>query len=112
MHHYQPTDTFTKKLAQLQRFDPIGYKRIKKTIQRLVQMPQDADDKMHGLYNGRLKKYVGKKDYRIIYYWCNHCRKENKKRVRNCADCIDDRQGYTVIPNNSVIFSIFTIKVT
>ena len=52
---------------------------------------------MTGLYNGRLKKYVGRRDYRIIYYWCQLCRKENRRLDKNCDDC-------EVIPDNSAIF--------
>jgi len=91
-HHYQPTEHFSKKLLHLKKQDPHGYKRVRKTIDRLLAEPNDADGKMVGLYHGRLKKYVGRRDYRIIYYWCDLCLKENK------------RQHCGVIPNNSVIF--------
>ncbi len=103
-HTYQPTQLFRKKLSQLKASDPVGYKRINKTIERLLIKPEDADGKMHGLYNGRLKKYVGRRDYRLIYYWCNLCRKENTKREKNCHDCLTDCGNCQVIPDNSVIF--------
>jgi mRNA-degrading endonuclease RelE of RelBE toxin-antitoxin system len=92
MHHYQPTDHFVKKLLHLQKVDPEGYLRIKKTIERLLLQPADADGRMVGLYHGRLKKYVGRGNYRIIYYWCALCLKENR------------RQSCHTIPDNSVIF--------
>ncbi|MEE4239939.1 MAG: hypothetical protein V2I36_00625 [Desulfopila sp.] len=91
-HHYQPTSHFSKKLLHIKKADPLGYKRIRKTIDRLLLEPADADGRMVGLYHGRLKKYVGKRDYRIIYYWCNLCRKEN------------DGKHCGIIPDNSVIF--------
>lgn len=91
-HHYQPTNHFAKKLLNLKKADPHGYKRIRKTIDRLLAEPADADGKMIGLYHGRLKKYVGRRDYRIIYYWCSLCHKENRK------------QSCDTIPNDSVIF--------
>ena len=94
IHNYQPTDHFSKKLSHLKKADPSGYGRIRKTINRLLVEPADADGKMIGIYHGRLKKYVGRRDYRIIYYWCVLCLKENKKRQENCD----------TIPNNSVIF--------
>lgn len=90
--NYQPTHHFTKKLRHLKRSDPQGYIRIQKTISRLLHDPSDADGKMVGLYHGRLKKYVGRRDYRIIYYWCELCSKEKK------------RQNCDTIPDNSVIF--------
>ncbi len=103
-HNYQPTELFKNKLSHLKDTDPPGYKRIWKTIERLLVEPKDADGKMHGHYNGRLKKYVGRRDYRIIYYWCYICRKENKKRERNCEDCLRQCGDCKIIPDNSVIF--------
>lgn len=91
-HHYQPTAHFTKKLHHLKKTDPQGYGRVKKTIDKLLLEPEGADGRMVGIYHGRLKKYVGRRDYRIIYYWCELCHKENKK------------QHCDVIPDNSVIF--------
>ncbi len=104
VHNYQPTELFEKKLSHLRYSDPPGYKRIQKTIARLLIKPKDADGKMHGLYNGRLKKYVGRRDYRIVYYWCSLCRKENSKRQKNCADCLKECRTCKIIPDNSVIF--------
>jgi hypothetical protein len=94
---YSPTRTFTKKLESVKRHDPAGYERIIKVRDRLLVNPNDADGKMHGMYSGRLKKYVGKSGYRIIYYWCELCRKENRRLEKVCADCKE-------IPDQSVIF--------
>ena len=94
---YQPTEQFSRKLAKVKLSDPPGYKRIRQVVERLIAEPDDADGKMHGLYRGRFKKYVGKKDYRVIYYWCKLCRKENRRLEKECDDC-------QVIPDNSVIF--------
>jgi len=91
-HHYQPTNHFSKKLLHLKKADPKGYIRIQRTIERLLVEPSDADGKMVGLYHGRLKKYVGRRDYRIIYYWCDLCLKINRQQICD------------TIPNNSVIF--------
>ena len=96
-HLYKPTDLFSKKLDHIKNTDPTGYKRIQNVIDRLLSEPDDADGKMHGIYNGRFKKYLGKRDYRIIYYWCELCRKENRKVKKECHDC-------HAIPDNSVIF--------
>ena len=96
-HLYKPTELFSKKLDQIKSMDPPGYHRIKKVIDRLLFEPNDADGKMHGAYRGRFKKYVGKRDYRIIYYWCELCRKENRRLDKGCKDCQS-------IPDNSVIF--------
>lgn len=94
---YRPTEQFTRKLEKVKGSDPAGYKRIRQVIDRLLEDPGDADGKMHGLYNGRFKKYVGRRDYRIIYHWCELCRKENRRLEKQCDDC-------ETIPDNSVIF--------
>lgn len=94
---YQPMPYFAKKLNGVERSDPSGFARIHRIIDRLLDDPSNADGKMHGFYNGRFKKYVGRKDYRLIYYWCRLCRKENKRLEERCEGC--DK-----LPDNSVIF--------
>ncbi len=94
---YRPTEAFSRKLEKVKHSDPLGYKRIRQVVERLITEPDDADGKMHGLYRGRFKKYVGKGDYRIIYYWCKLCRKENRRLEKECDDC-------QTIPDNSVMF--------
>jgi hypothetical protein len=96
-YQFKPTEQFSEKFKALKATDPSGYKRISKVIERLLVNPDDADGKMHGLYNGRLKKYVGLSSYRIIYYWCELCRKENRRLKNNCEKCSE-------IPDHSVIF--------
>lgn len=96
-NRYQPTEAFSKKLKKVKQSDPSGYKRILQVVDRLIEKPDDADGKMQGVYRGRYKKYVGRRDYRIIYYWCQLCRKENRRVEKECDDC-------HTIPDNSVIF--------
>jgi hypothetical protein len=96
-HVYKPLDCFERKLDQIRASDPRGFERIQKVIQRLLKDPDDADGRMHGVYQGRYKKYVGRREYRIIYYWCRLCRKENRRLEKSCRDC-------DAIPDNSVIF--------
>jgi hypothetical protein len=97
LHNFRPTDLFSRKLEAVRANDPVGYERILKVIRRLLLEPDDADGKMHGVYQGRFKKYVGRRDYRLIYHWCRLCRKENARREKVCQDCDS-------IPDNSVIF--------
>lgn len=94
---YQPTDLFIKKLDQVKITDPPGYKKVQQVIDRLLHAPGNSDGKMTGIYNGRLKKYAGRRDYRIIYHWCKLCRKENRRIENKCENC-------SIIPDNSVIF--------
>ena len=94
---YRPTELFSRKLQQVKQSDPHGYKRIRQVVERLLAEPDVADGKMHGIYQGRFKKYVGRRDYRIIYYWCKLCQKENRRLDKECEDC-------KIIPDNSVIF--------
>ena len=43
------------------------------------------------------KKYVGRRDYRLIYHWCEICRKEGKKLEDKCGFCHE-------VTDNSVVF--------
>lgn len=92
-----PTDHFQGRLAKIQQNDPPGYKRIQKVIDRLLHDPADADGRMKGLHHGRLKKYVGKREYRLIYHWCEACAKLSAKEVNKCGNCAD-------INDHSVVF--------
>lgn len=94
---YMPTEHFSTKLQKIKTSDPPGYDRIMDVVNRLLTNPENADGKMHGLYNGRMKKYVGRRDYRLIYHWCEVCRKENNRLQQKCGKC-------DTIPNESVIF--------
>ena len=94
---YKPTHHFLARLEEVKKNDPAGYKRIMKVIDRLLANPADADGKMQGLYHGRLKKYVGRDDYRLIYQHCQVCRKENRRQEESCPTC-------PALPDQSVIF--------
>ena len=94
---YVPTRQFNAKLEKIQKQDPSGYQRIRQVIDRLLCYPQDADGQMRGVHHGRLKKYVGRRDYRLIYEWCRICRKKNRRMLEQCQHC--DR-----VPDHSVIF--------
>lgn len=96
-YDYRPTADFEKKLRKVASDNPPGYERIKSVIVRLLSNPGDADGKMKGQYGGRLKKYVGRSDYRIIYHWCEVCRKENRRIEKKCKNC-------DILPDKSVIF--------
>ncbi len=94
---YFPTPGFATKLGKIEKHDPPGYQRILGVIDRLLHHPADADGWMHGEHHGRLKKYVGRRDYRLIYHWCEQCNKEGKKIAALCGLC-------PVVADNSVVF--------
>jgi hypothetical protein len=94
---YFPTPDFTAKLAKVEKLDPPGYSRILSVIERLLENPAAADGWMHGAHHGRLKKYVGRRDYRLIYHWCELCRKENRRLEDRCGFCRE-------VGDHSVIF--------
>ncbi|MEJ2698502.1 MAG: toxin [Desulfuromonadales bacterium] len=96
-YFYQPTPHFSDRLEKISRQDPPGHARILKVIDRLLVDPSDADGWMHGLFHGRLKKYVGRRDYRLIYHWCDLCRKQARHLENRCGYCGS-------IPDHSVIF--------
>jgi hypothetical protein len=97
VYGYFPTPVFAAKLDKIKKHDPPGHARILRVIERLLCYPDDADGRMHGAHHGRLKKYVGRRDYRLIYYWCKLCLKENRRQEDQCGYC-------EKIPNQSVIF--------
>ena len=94
---YQPTDHFAEKLEKIRAHDRTGYERIVRVVDRLLVNPRDADGQMRGLHRGRFKKYVGRKEYRLIYYYCERCRKANRRLEKVCENC-------DVIPDRSVVF--------
>ena len=96
-YKYYPTNHFADHLARIKHKDPVGYERIIVVIDRLLENPDNSDGMMKGEHHGRFKKYVGRKDYRLIYYYCELCRKPNKKLADACEHC--ER-----IENSSVIF--------
>ncbi len=96
-YSYYPTKKFTARLSKIERKDPPGYSRIQEVLQRLLYNPDAADGRMIGTHHGRFKKYVGRRDYRLIYYYCELCRKQNKLLEEKCGHC-------EVVQDNSVIF--------
>lgn len=94
---YYPTKNFADRLEKIKDRDPQGYSRIHEVIGRLLENPENADGMMHGSHRGRFKKYIGRGDYRIIYYYCELCRKHNRRLEEKCSHC-------EIVQDNSVIF--------
>jgi len=95
-YNYQPTATFSTKFEKISHRDPHGHSHILQVIDRLLVTPEDSDGTMHGVYQGRHKKYVGRSEYRLIYNWCKQCRKAKKLR-EHCGSCGE-------VTDHSVIF--------
>ena len=94
---YHPVHAFIAKLHRIEKRDQPRFSRIKKVIERILLNPEDADGRMHGTHHSRFKKYVGRKDYRLIYEWCELCRKLDKKIEDRCGNCGE-------VPDHSVVF--------
>ena len=94
-YKYQPTETFRTRLHKIEHRDPEGHTRILNVIDRVLISPESADGVMHGVYQGRYKKYVGRTEYRLIYNWCQECRKA-KKLLEHCGTC-DEVSDHSVI---------------
>ena len=84
---YHPTARFTVQLKKIEGSDPRGYRRIRQVIDRLLETPSDADGRMHGKHHGKFKKYVGRGEYRLLYYYCELCRKANRRLEEACTAC-------------------------
>jgi hypothetical protein len=94
---YHPTEHFRGRLERVRRHDPEGFGRIREVIGRLLENPADADGVMHGAHRGKYKKYVGRREYRLLYYYCELCRKAARRLPEACLNC-------TSVADNSVIF--------
>ena len=94
---FWPTGHFSEKLSMIKKNDPNGYDRIVAVIDRILSNPGSADGRMHGPHRDKFKKYVGRRDYRLIYYWCELCRKANRRLKEVCEGC-------ETVPEHSVIF--------
>ena len=94
---YYPTVHFKVRLERIKQRDPSGHIRIKEVINRLLDFPDDADGRMVGIHHGKYKKYVGRSAYRLIYYFCELCRKKNRELAVRCEQCDS-------IKDNSVVF--------
>ena len=95
--HARYSEAFSSRLEKVRVKDPVGYRRIRYVMDRILENPSEADGIMHGPYHGRFKKYVGRRDYRLIYDWCEICRKANRHLEWSCPSC-------EKVENNSVIF--------
>lgn len=98
---YYPTPLFEGKLKKIRKNDPQGFARIRKVIDRILGSPADADGRMQVKHHSRYKKYVGKKDYRLIYEWCEHCRKQDRKREERCGHCDE------IVDHSVVFFDVY-----
>jgi hypothetical protein len=94
---YRPTEHFTSRLEKIRHHDPGGYERVMKVIGRLLEHPDDSDGRMHGRHREKFKKYVGRGDYRVLYYYCELCRKAEHRLREECRSC-------SSLPDNSVVF--------
>lgn len=94
---FQATSHFARKLADLARNDPSAHRRVKGIIDRILERPQENDGQLHGIHRGRLKKYVGRSGWRLVFDWCRACRKANRRQAEACELC-------GTVPDNSVIF--------
>jgi hypothetical protein len=94
---YQATEHFALRLDDIREYNPGGYKRIRKAIDKILVNPDMADGQMRGPHRGKFKKYVGRREYRLIYYYCDLCRKFNRRLLDRCDTC--ER-----IPDGSVVF--------
>lgn len=85
-YSYHAAQIFSDKLEMIRLNDPQGHEQIRELIESLLTDPSESGNSMHCVYQGRLKKYLGSRDYRIIYHSCNNCRKAKRLRA-HCGSC-------------------------
>jgi mRNA-degrading endonuclease YafQ of YafQ-DinJ toxin-antitoxin module len=84
---YDESDKFADKIKYIQKKDPETFRRIKAVINRLLVTPTIYDHPLQGEKKCKFVKYVGKNLARIVYNWCENCRRSNSVEVNQCADC-------------------------
>ena len=84
---YEPTPHFLRRLERVKGQDREAHRRIMQVVNRLLENPSDSDGVMHGAHVGKLKKYVGRGEYRILYHYCELCRKASRKLMEDCSGC-------------------------
>lgn len=97
-YEYKETEKFAKSIKKIQRLDQVGFLRIKKIIDRLLDNPKLSDGSLHGDKKGQFKKYVGESGYRLIYTWCEECKRLNFQEKNDCSTYCD------LFPQNTIIF--------
>lgn len=96
-YRYEATEHFRKRLEKIRETDSEGHRHIMKVVDRILDSPSDADGRMHGRHRAWFKKYVGRGDYRILYYYCELCRGAGRRLHDACRNCDS-------LPDNSVVF--------
>lgn len=84
---YGPSKQFDKELNKIKENDPPIHKRIKNKIDYLLNNPESYDRVLKGDKRCKLEKYVGRGLIRIVYNWCENCRRCNCNIVNKCIDC-------------------------
>jgi hypothetical protein len=96
-YRYETSEHFRRRMERIRETDPEGHRHILKVVKRILAHPSDADGRMHGRHRTWLKKYVGRGDYRLLYYYCELCRKSGQRLREVCRNC-------DALPDNSVVF--------
>jgi len=84
---YDESKTFAKRIKKIARKDPINFRRIQKTIDRLRLNPDKYDKALQGDSRCRFEKYIGRDLLRLVYTWCENCRKFNCVKINKCEGC-------------------------
>lgn len=84
---YDESLLFAEKLSKIKRKDSVTFKRVKKTIEKLLINPAGYDRALQGFHRCKFEKYVGRELARIVYTWCENCRKYDCAKVNECDDC-------------------------
>jgi hypothetical protein len=96
-YSFHASEHFLKNLQGFRKSDPEGHAHIQKVIERLLRSPEDNDGMLTGPHRGKMKKYVGRSGYRLIFKWCRSCQKLGAGLGEDCPSC-------GTLPPDSVVF--------
>jgi len=82
---YYPTKNFIIRLKKIKLRDPQGHSRIHEVIVRLLENPDAADGRMHGIHHSRFKKYVGAVNTGSFTITVNYAASRTKSWKKNAA---------------------------
>lgn len=76
------SDTFTESLKKYSSIKKV----IKKKVDMIIENPTVLGEPLKGNFRGYLSSPV-KRNFLIIYLYCNVCRKKGDDKIVLCADC-------------------------
>jgi mRNA-degrading endonuclease RelE of RelBE toxin-antitoxin system len=93
------SDKFREPLKKLTKKDEHLKKRLLDQIMEMEKEPPFSQVSLIGDFTGKWKMRVG--DYRLLYAYCQDCKKHKHQSYNNCLDCNTKKD------NTLIFFEVF-----